>query len=712
MPSLKLSEVPTLIRKLVTHARKIEGKNRQAMKADQMMVAGGEGQWDPEELRKRKESNRPAITNNKLAMPVDHIENEVSQAPPGPDCHPVGGFEDNGLSDIANGLIRETEYRSKAHIAYKSAAGAVAGCGLSALQLSTEYVNPMINDDQQLVIDWVEDSSTVYWDTNSHTYDRGNAMWAARVRTLGQEQYEAKYGKKRDVLGNRNTWSQSNGWIPGDMAILTEWTGNGKGPFWVVEFYWVEVGRVQMQMHSNHIAYEKDAEVPKGAKPMGATWEAQKKRVMMYVCDALEVLEDPVEWLGTRPPLFPVLGKEIWIEGECTRKSQIRDQHGSQKGLNYAESEMLTLAGTISKNPWTGPRGVFGNGDKWDSANSELWAFMEWDPQFAPSPDGTFHLLPGPERNIRIAEVDASLKMCAFFADQIQSGTGMLDPSRQLANQDNSGVKVEQLQQQGQLGSLQYQKSVTNAVESMYEEMLVIFPQILDSGRAQTIIKADGRAEVALINQEFGEPHPETGKRKFHDIKGSLGKLGVRAKAGPSYDTRRDAAVATLGEFFKNVPQAIQSPKMMAQFLRMIGEGNPAVEQMADILDPPQDGSVTPAMLQGQLAQAQQQMQGMKQVIQTLGMKLQAGLPKIEADKWKAALDAMTKIRVAEISASKDADNQQANREADALAQVLQMSHDAATQAVENEHADQTQAADQAHQQAMPAVTQAAQPPE
>ncbi len=718
MAKLKKSEVPALVRKLVTHARKVDEENRKAMRADLKMVAGGAGQWDTEELNKRKASNRPAVSMNKVAMPVDHIENEVRQNPPGPMCHPVGGVEDDGMCDIIEGLIRETEYRSKAYISYESAAGVVAGCGLSALQLTTEYVNPLVNDDQQMVIEWVEDGSTVYWDPSARKFDRSDAMWSARVRALGKEAYEAKYGKKRDILGNRNTWSQSNGWIPGDMPILTEWSNNGKGPYWVVEFYWIEVERVKMQMFSNNIAYQMSGqdddtpEPPKGAKPRGAGWEAQKRTVWMYVCDALEVLEEPVEWLGSRTPLFPILGKEIWIEGECTRKSLIRDQHGSQKGLNYAASEMLTLAGTISKNPWTGPAGVFGNGDKWDTANSELWSFIEWFPQFYPDPNGQMHMGPGPERNPRIAEVDSSLKMCAFFADQIQSGTGMLDPSRQLASSDNSGTKVQQLQQQGQLGSLQYQDNVMRAVGSMYDEMLVIFPKILDAARAMTIIRADGKAEQAQINQEFGEAHPKTGKRRFYDMKGSLGKYGVRCNAGPNSQTRRDAAITTLSEFFKNVPQAIQSPKMMAQFLRMIAEGNPAVEQMADILDPPLDGSVTPEMLQGQLAQSQQQNQAMKQVIQVLDMKLKAGLPEIEYKRWAKAIDFLenrenniTKLAAAEITSSKDADQS-------LVSQVLQFAHERGMQAEDHEQAQQTQQADQQHQQAMPAVTAAAQPVE
>ena len=701
MGPLEKSKVPSLVRKLITNARKWDEKNREQMKMDLAMRVGGDGQWDQAELRKRREQNRPVVAINKVSMPVDHIENEIRQNPPGPICHPVGNGADNDTADIIEGLIRETEYRSRADIAYETAGGMVAAGGFACFELSTDYVDPLKNDDQQLWINVIEDPTTVIFDPNARKFDRSDAMWAARIKALGREQYVARFGERRGVVqgfGWKDALSQA---MTGDRPTIIEWTGNGKGPYWVIEFYWVDIERKTMRMYTDNIARADDDDIPSGVKPKKdyEPWIAPVKTVWLYVCDAIEVLEEPVKWLGTRPPLFPVVGQEIWVEGENNRLSLIRQARGAQKGLNYAASEMLYLAGTMTKSPWTGPAGVFGNGDKWDTANQEPWAYIEWYPQFYPDSNGQMHMGPGPQRVERIAEVDASLKMCAFFADSIQSVTGMLDPSRQLAAQDNSGVKVASLQQQGKLGSLQYQDNVMRTIGSIYEEMLYIFPQILDTARAETIIRADGKTELALINQEFGQAHPETGKRSYHDMKNSLGKYGVRVSAGPSYMTRRDQAIGNLNDFFKIAPGALQSPKMMAQFLRLIGEGNPAVSQMAEILDPDLGSNVSNESLQQQLKQAQQQGQAMQQVIQALSEKLKAGLPKIEADKWKAALDALTKIEVAKITASKDMDTAAADREANALQQILQMSHDMASQAVDQQHQQEMQQMQAAQQQ-------------
>ena len=81
-------------------------------------------------------------------------------------------------------------------------------------------------------------------------------------------------------------------------------------------------------------------------------------------------------------------------------------------------------------------------------------------------------------------------------------------------------------------------------------------------------------------------------------------------------------------------------------------------------------------------------------------------MPELEVKKWIAALDALTKIRAAEITASKDADNAQADRDAAALENLTTMAHEAALQATDHEHqvdqaqqAQDTQAARQQQEQ-------------
>ena len=174
-------------------------------------------------------------------------------------------------------------------------------------------------------------------------------------------------------------------------------------------------------------------------------------------------------------------------------------------------------------------------------------------------------------------------------------------------------------------------------------------------------------------------------------------------------------------EILKLAPQITQAPGILAQVVRMVGEGNPEMEQMADALMPggAQDGDQTPAQMQQKLLAAGQQNQQLTQLVQRMHQMIEAKLPQVEAQKWKAALDAVTKIRVAEITASKDADNAQADREASQLENILGMAHDVAMQAHQQQHEQdlaqqQTTAQSQlsAQQAAQTAAQAAAQPQE
>jgi hypothetical protein len=140
------------------------------------------------------------------------------------------------------------------------------------------------------------------------------------------------------------------------------------------------------------------------------------------------------------------------------------------------------------------------------------------------------------------------------------------------------------------------------------------------------------------------------------------------------------------------------------QFLRMVGEGSPQVEQMADSLAGIAAGDQTPEQLQAQLQQLQQSDQVKTVLIQKMQQALQAKLPEIEAKKWIAAVQAIAGIREAEIKAGVD----RAELDLDALEHLTTLAHETALQASEHEHAQGMQEDQQAHASATQASDQAA----
>jgi len=722
MATIAKKDIPAYVRKCYQASRTANFELRKEETMRLGFYVGGDKQWRDDEIIKRRNQQRPWLTINKCKPAVDQIEGDIRLNQPGPQCHPVGGGADGDTADIIEGLIREVEYRSHAQTAYATAGKYVAATGYAAMELATEYVDDR-SFAQQLVIKSIEDPASVFFDPTSRMANREDAAWAGKLKMYTKSEYLGAFGKRR-VTESRG-YQSARGWIQealgidGNLADINEWTGGGNGPFYVAEFYMVEVEQVNLRLYTDLIARFDDEEVPEGVFPKDGNDYARKvgrRKIIKYVCDALEIL-DQTEWVGSLIPLFPVLGPEVYIDGKLHRLSLISGAIDSQRALNYAATTATEIVGHLPRAPWIGAKGSFDD-PRWASANTEMWAYLEYTPVQITNEMGQQVVAPPPQRNAFDASIQWILQFAQYFSDGIKAVTAIYDPSLGQQKGDQSGKAIEQLRSESNAGNYSYSDNLHRTIGIMYDQMCCIFPKILDGPRAATIIKADSQHEVVQLNQMFpeGQDKDEKGnKKKANNI--CLGQYSVRVTVGPNFQTRQEQALATLMDFFKVAPQALAAPGVVSQFLRMVGEGNPKVEQMADLISPQQGGEQTPQQMQGQLQQLQQQNQQLQQLAQQLNQAIQAKLPQVEADKFKAALDSLTKIRVAEITASKDLDRVGADRETSLLETQLGFAHDAATQAVDHEHERgmaerQAQAAaqqsDQAHQQTLEQQQQAA----
>jgi hypothetical protein len=709
-------DIPAHVRRCYELARKANRINHEAEVERLKFYAGGDLQWRGEEITKRRNSGRPWVTINKCKPAVDQIEGDIRLNPPGPQCHPVGEGADPDTADIHEGLIREVEYRSDAKVAYTTAGKYSAASGYGVLELETEFVSER-SFAQRLRINSVEDPSTIFWDPGARMANRQDAMWAGKLRAYSREEYIAEFGSKRRVLEPRNIQT-AMGWmaeamgVGGNLAELNEWTGAGKGPYYVCEFCLVELESATLQLYSDGIARFDDEAVPKGVKPKeGAEYKSQRgrRKVTLYTVDAFEVLKE-TEWPGRLLRWIPVLGPEVWIDGKLHRLSLISGAIDSQRALNYVATTATELAGMMPKSPWIGHKGQFDD-PKWQSANSEMWAYLEINPVWVTDETtGQSQLAPAPQRNMWETPIQWLLALAGYFSDSIKAVTAIYDPSLGAVKGDQSGKAIEQLRSESSVGNFSYADNLHRAIGVLYNEIIFIHRKILDGPRVVTIVKPDSQHELATINHEF--PSGENGEKK-KPLNIAFGEYSVRAMASKDFPTRQLEAVQQLQNFFSVAPQALAAPGVASRFLRMIGEGNPQVEGMADLLSPDQkDGQNQQQQMQAALMGAQQQNKVLTLLVQKLQQAMQAKLPELEFKRWQAAIDATTRIRVAEINASKDMDNAKADREADLLDSILGMAHDTTLQAREHGHAAgmaQHQAAAASMQSAQDAQQQQAQ---
>jgi hypothetical protein len=719
------SDIPRIARKFLSSVQEHESELRAQIKQRLQMYVGGPLQWDEKERARRDAAHRPYISINECKPPIDQVETDIRLNPPGPICHPVGNGAEAETADIIAGLIRGTEYRSEAKASYVTAGKHSAISGYGVIEYGTRYVDDRTADQELFVIE-NEDPSMWYFDPLARKPNRQDSMMALKgPRILSREAYILEYGENRKVLNRGYVESfagnvqQMFGWA-GNYATMNTWTSGGRGPYWVAEFWRVEVSTEKSRQYTD-LVWRKDSELKGHPLPAGVTVRKDddgdsapyirsvpSRVVKKHVVDACEVL-DETEWIGDHIPALAVLGPEIYIDGKLHRGSLVAGMIDPQKALNYTATSMMEIAGKVPKAPFIGTKGQFDDiGDdgrnKWETATSTDHAWLAVEPvQMVDEVSGRAIFAPLPQRNMMEASIQWLLGLAGFFKDAIQAASAYSATSLGKRTADQSGEAIKALQAESNKGTFSYPDGVNSAVAVMYQQWLDIFPRIMDSARAETIIQADGQHEQALINQFFDHPGGEKAhdgklKQKIHDIR--IGRYSVRVDAGPSLETRNQAALGNLDNLFKAAPQLLQIPGVAASYARLLGDGNPRVEQIADML-PGGDNNAeqNPQQIQQQNQQLQAQNQQLQQAVQQMHQAIEAQLPKIEADKFKALLSSLTSIRVAEISASKDFDNAKGDREASLLEKALGFAHDTAKQAVDQEHqagmADKAQDAEQ-----------------
>jgi hypothetical protein len=667
---------------------------------------GGKHQWRDAEIAARVGNNRPWITINRCKPAIDQVENECRNNPPGPKVRPVGGGADDDGADILAGLIREYEYRSDAQTAYVTALRYQCAANAGVFELATEY-DPGRSFQQRLKVVEAEDPAVYFSDPDARMACRQDAMWGGKIRVLSREKLIEEFGDKLKVL-NRGFVDRTAGWMQsavgyrGNQATINLWTGgtNSNGPYFVCEFYRIKIVKDTLTLYSDNVARYKDEPIPENVTPKLddegkpiARYQPRRK-VFKYIVTALDEI-NKTEWPGEIIPHFWVMGPEIYIKGKLYRLSLIDGAIDAQRLLNYAATSAAEVTGAMTKSPWVGWLGQFDvqnaqGMNPWESSSTQVWAYLEVKPSWAINPTSQqAELLPAPQRNTWEAPIARLLELATFAIEAIKGATSVFfDPSVQSVRDAQSGEAIKALQSQTNIGTLNWQDNLHRAVGLSYHEAAGIMQKLYDSQRVMTIVRPDSKHEAIEINREFENGiDPATGK-KGKENRINRGQYAVRATAGPNFETRNDQAVEALTEVFKVAPNLLNAPGVAPRFMRMVGQGSPEVEDMADmLLGTGPDGEPSPQQLRGQIQQLTASDQAKTLLIQKMQQMIQAKLPDLELRKFEAAIKALTSIRVAEINASKDADNTAANLDASRMEMMFDQAHDVAMQSLEHQHA-------------------------
>jgi len=626
----KLTDNESIHQEAMTRFEQIEDKNQRRQAIEDMRFTHVEGgQWDNNAIEKRK--NRPRFTVNRVAGAVAQIVGDQRQNRTSIKVRPVSSGADEKTAKVFNGLIRNIESISKATNAYDAAFDESVTGGYGGWRVLTEF-----NDDdifeQDIKIQPINSAASSLYFGDSKEYDKRDAHFAFLITNMPLAEFRQKWPKKSTDNFQQTDLDNSNcnDWFTGDFVRIAE--------------YWKKVAvKKQIALLSDGRVIDSDEEkdvldeLAAQGVTVVKTREVKSHKVVMYVINGNEILEDKKDWAGKYIPLVPVFGKIHHIEGRTYIKGMVRDAKDPQRIYNYETSQAIETSALTPKDPyWMTKKMAAGNEAQLSSFPTKNNPFMFYnaDPEH-----------PGPPTRSGAPSVQsAALAMIAQASQDIHATTGLEPASMGNVPELKSGKAIQAQQAMGDRGAFIYSDNLQKSIQYTGEILVDLIPRIYDTARTVRVLNVDGSSELVEINQEDNRINQsiidnQTGKKVIvNDL--TVGKYDVVTDSGPSFLTKRMETADQLIQLVQAMPQMQQLiPDLIARNLdindneeivarlrkQMITQGiiEPTEEEIEELglNQPPQPDLLQEALLEN---------------TQMATQKLMADIEKVEADTINA----------------------------------------------------------------------------
>jgi len=492
---------------------------------------------------------RPCLTINKLPQHVRQVTNDQRQNRPAGKVIPVDDQADIEVAEVFDGIVRHIEYISDADVAYDTACDNQVTYGEGYIRILTEYCDENTFD-QDLRIGRVRNSFSVYMDPMIQDPCGSDAEWCFITEDVPKTDFERMFPTAEPIssIAIRGV---------GDAA-LSQWIN--EDTVRIAEYFYKEHSKATLNLYpGNQTAYAGSPEAKQiemmGLKPV-RTREVDIVKIKWVKTNGYEILEE-ADWPGKYIPVVRVVGNEFEVEGRLYVSGLVRNAKDAQRMYNYwvsQEAEMLALA---PKAPFIGYGGQFeGYEQQWKTANTTNWPYLEVNPDVT---DGQGAVLPLPQRAPPPLAQTGLIQAKMGAADDIKATTGQYDSSLGATSNERSGRAILARERQGDTGTYHYVDNLARAIRYVTRQLVDLIPKIYDTQRIARIIGIDGETSTVRINPMQQEP-----VRKIVDQAGiviekiynpSVGKYDVAVTTGPSYYTKRQEAMAAMGEILQANPQ-------------------------------------------------------------------------------------------------------------------------------------------------------------
>ena len=590
-------------------------------------------QW-PADVRRERENDlengpRPCLTIDKINQYIVQVVNDMRQGKPGINVRPQDDQADVETAKILKGLVRNIEDQSNADIAYATAGESQCKIGLGYWRVIPEYVSED-SFDQELFIRPIQNTFSTYLGKHSMP-DGSDAKEGWIVESMPIERFKEEFpGKKWEPDDFDDLGELSNYWRTAETVTVVEYFYFDRQRH---ELLFLEDGTTMTQ--ADFAKWPAEAGPKPAINGKRGAFTEQLKWVKMSGLEVLDSRDLPGKYI----PIVEVVGRESNIEGKRILWGLVRPAKDSLRMDNYIASTIVEKMALAPKTPFVGAKGQFeGMEEKWKSANRKNYSYLEYNVI-----DVNGNAIPPPQRQGALPMEMAMVNYRAMLREDVRNSLGMFKASVGDTESQQSGRAILALQRESDTGTYHFGANLAVSIRHTGRIIVDLIPHYYDTRRIVRVLGDDGTVQTATIDPNQDTAHQKVGMMSVFNP--GVGKYDVSITVGPSYNTKRMEAAATLTEVVKSQPQLM--PLIGDLLFRSLDfpYSDQIAERLKKMLPPPlQDSEGDPG---AKLMQAMQQMQMMGEQMKEMkdeNLMLKSGAQEKQAKVAVDAKEAETKL--------------------------------------------------------------------
>ena len=567
-------------------------------------------QWDDKTKRERETAPggaRPCLVFDQTQQFVRQVINTARRNKPALNFLPVDDDSDVKMAEVLKGLARQTEYASRAEVAYITALDQATRGGIGHFRLVLEEEKGGSVAGQLCPkIRRVVDFRSVLVDPDFTEPDGSDMGWGFVEETMHRTKFDRTWPKARAV-----DWDDK-GWFTKEHVRI-------------VEYY--RLAESEGKMVCQH-----------------------------YKLSGEEILEEttfPAEFV----PIFPVLGNEEWDEGKRRLSGCVRLARDAQITYNFERNSEFEAVALGPKAPWLVPAEAIEDYEgHWKQANRGNLAYLPYK-----SIDENGNPIPHRPERIAPAGIAAGWTQLSERSKQdIQAALGMYQAT--IGNNPNSqsGRAVMALQDKADVGSFHYVDNLALSISHCGRVLTQVWPVVYDQEQVLRIIGEDDDPKFVRVDpaQEVGyAEHQDLSGKKIVTINPGVGRYDVRATVGPAFQTRQVEAAAELGEMVNGNPQLMAILGDVWVKMRNFPEAEKIARRLKAMLPPQvqaadqeegEQAQIPPQVMQA-MQQAQQHIQELQQQLQEAQSGMAVKQLEVQSKLQQTAIVEQSKMQLAQL---------------------------------------------------------------